>query len=114
MAAVSDTSYVVAVDLPSGHDPMGGELDPDGVFADETVTFSVAKPVHLLPPTEQACGVLTVVDIGVEPAGDPVVRRLDHDDVADHWPVPTPTDDKYSRGSSASWRAGSPTRALPC
>ncbi len=98
VAAVSDTSYVVAVDLPSGHDPMGGELDPDGVFADETVTFSVAKPVHLLPPTEQACGVLTVVDIGVEPAGDPVVRRLDHDDVADHWPVPTPTDDKYSRG----------------
>ena len=27
-----------------------------------------------------------------------MVRRLDHDDVADHWPVPTPSDDKYSRG----------------
>ena len=77
---------------------MGGDLDPEGVFADETVTFSVAKPVHLLPPTEQACGILTVVDIGIELAADPVVRRLDHDDVAALWPVPTPSDDKYSRG----------------
>ena len=50
---------------------MGGELDPDGVFADETVTFSVAKPVHLLPPTEQACGLLTVVDIGLEIDDEP-------------------------------------------
>jgi NAD(P)H-hydrate repair Nnr-like enzyme with NAD(P)H-hydrate dehydratase domain/NAD(P)H-hydrate repair Nnr-like enzyme with NAD(P)H-hydrate epimerase domain len=98
LAALSETAHVIAVDLPSGQDPMGGELDPDGVFADETVTFSVAKPVHLLPPTEQACGVLTVVDIGLGLDGDPVVRRLDHDDVAALWPVPVATDDKYSRG----------------
>ena len=98
LAALSDTAHVIAVDLPSGQDPMGEELDPDGVFADETVTFSVAKPVHLLPPTEQACGLLTVVDIGIEVEAEPVVRRLDHDDVAAYWPVPTPSDDKYSRG----------------
>ena len=49
LAALPETAHVIAVDLPSGQDPMGGELDPDGVFADETVTFSVAKPVHLLP-----------------------------------------------------------------
>ena len=98
VAALPDTAHVIAVDLPSGQDPMGGALDPDGVLADETVTFSVAKPVHLLPPTEQACGILTVVDIGLELTTDPVVRRLDHDDVAALWPVPTSTDDKYSRG----------------
>ena len=98
LAALSETAHVIAVDLPSGQDPMGGELDPDGVFADETVTFSVAKPVHLLPPTEQACGLLTVVDIGLEVDADPVVRRLDHDDVAALWPVPVASDDKYSRG----------------
>ena len=98
LAALSETAHVIAVDLPSGQDPMGGELDPDGVFADETVTFSVAKPVHLLPPTEQACGLLTVVDIGLEVDDEPVVRRLDHDDVAVLWPVPTASDDKYSRG----------------
>ena len=98
LSALSETAHVIAVDLPSGQDPMGGELDPDGVFADETVTFSVAKPVHLLPPTEQACGLLTVVDIGLQIADEPVVRRLDHDDVAGLWPVPVASDDKYSRG----------------
>ncbi|HMM93503.1 NAD(P)H-hydrate dehydratase [Phycicoccus sp.] len=98
VAAVPDAAHVVAVDLPSGQDPAGVVFDPAGVIADETVTFSVAKPVHLLPPTEQACGVLTVVDIGLEVATDPVVRRLDHDDVARRWPVPVPSDDKYSRG----------------
>jgi hydroxyethylthiazole kinase-like uncharacterized protein yjeF len=96
--AVPESAYVLAVDLPSGQDPAGCVLDPDGVMADETVTFSVAKPVHLLPPTEQACGVLTVVDIGLEVEAAPVVRRLDHDDVAALWPVPGPADDKYSRG----------------
>ena len=96
--AVSDTAYVLSVDLPSGQDPGGESLDPDGVFADETVTFSVAKPVHLLPPTEQAVGLLTVVDIGLVVDDAPVVRRLTHDDAAELWPVPGPGDDKYSRG----------------
>ena len=98
VAAVPDTAYVIAVDLPSGQDPMGGALDPDGVFADETVTFSVAKPAHLLPPTEAAAGTLTFVDIGLLPSAEPSVRRLTRDDVADLWPVPTAADDKYSRG----------------
>lgn len=98
VAALAESAHVIAVDLPSGQDPMGGELDPDGVFADETVTFSVPKPVHLLPPTEQACGLLTVVDIGLSLDAEPVVRRLDHDDVAAWWPVPVASDDKYSRG----------------
>ena len=69
---------------------MGGALEEDGVFADETVTFSVAKPVHLLPPTEQACGILTVVDIGVDSPSTRSCCRLDHDDVAALWPVPAP------------------------
>ena len=98
VAAIPEGAHVIAVDLPSGQDPSGEVLDPDGVFADETVTFSVAKPVHLLAPTEQACGVLTVVDIGLTLSGSPAVRRLDHDDVAALWPVPGPDDDKYSRG----------------
>ena len=96
--AVPESAYLIAVDLPSGQDPSGEVLDPDGVIADETVTFSVAKPVHLLPPTEQSCGALTVVDIGIEVDDTPVVRRLDHDDVSALWPVPVPSDDKYSRG----------------
>lgn len=99
--AIAPDAYVIAVDLPSGQDPSGRQTDPAGVFADETVTFSLLKPVHLLPATEAACGLLTVVDIGLSPAdgaGEPVVRRLDRGDVAALWRVPGPTDDKYSRG----------------
>ncbi len=96
--AVDDDAYVIAVDLPSGQDPGGEALDPDGVFADETVTFSVAKPVHLLAPTEQAVGLLSVVDIGLEVDAPPAVRRVTADDVAALWPVPGAGDDKYSRG----------------
>lgn len=96
--AIPESAYVVAVDLPSGQDPAGEHASDRGVFADETVTFGVAKPVHLLPATELAVGRLTVVDIGLtfESAGD--VERLGYDDVALLWPRPRATDDKYSRG----------------
>ncbi|EAP97271.1 hypothetical protein JNB_17413 [Janibacter sp. HTCC2649] len=98
VAAIPDDAHVIAVDLPSGQAADGLGFDPDGVLADETVTFSVAKPVHLLPPTEQACGMLTVVDIGLTFDTGPAVVRLTFDDVVDVWPVPGPEDDKYSRG----------------
>lgn len=98
VAAIPDDAHVISVDLPSGQAADGTGFDPDGVLADETVTFSVAKPVHLLPPTEQACGMLTVVDIGLTFDTVPAVVRLTFDDVADVWPVPGPEDDKYSRG----------------
>ncbi len=95
---VSDTAYVLAVDLPSGADPEGEVVARSCVFADETVTFIVPKPVHLLPATEPAVGRLTVVDIGVEIGGIPVVERVTAEDVSWLWPRPGPADDKYSRG----------------
>ena len=95
---VSDTAYVLAVDLPSGADPQGEVVAQSCVFADETVTFIVPKPVHLLPATEPAVGRLTIVDIGVEIGGAPIVERVTPDDVSWLWPRPGPGDDKYSRG----------------
>jgi hydroxyethylthiazole kinase-like uncharacterized protein yjeF len=85
----------------------------DAVFADETVTFGVAKPVHLLPATEPAVGRLTVVDIGLDlgtgaDAYRPVVERLTFDDVGRLWPVPGASSDKYSRGV-VGIVAGTPT-----
>ncbi|MGB7424345.1 MAG: NAD(P)H-hydrate dehydratase [Ornithinimicrobium sp.] len=96
--SISDDSYVVAVDLPSGVDPSGHRIGAAAVFADETVAFAVAKPVHLLPNTEPAVGLLTVVDIGVTLSAAPAVERMEHDDAAELWPVPTARDHKYSRG----------------
>jgi ADP-dependent NAD(P)H-hydrate dehydratase / NAD(P)H-hydrate epimerase len=95
---VSGTAYVLAVDLPSGADPDGEVETQSCVLADETVTFIVPKPVHLLPATERAVGRLTVVDIGVEIGGAPVVERVTADDLSRLWPRPGPMDDKYSRG----------------
>ncbi|AXH97342.1 bifunctional ADP-dependent NAD(P)H-hydrate dehydratase/NAD(P)H-hydrate epimerase [Ornithinimicrobium avium] len=98
VAAVRETAYVVAVDLPSGADPAGEAQLGTAVHADETVTFGVAKPVHLLPATADAVGRLTVVDIGLALHVSPVVERLQPDDVATLWPVPGRQDHKYSRG----------------
>ncbi|CAM3973349.1 bifunctional ADP-dependent NAD(P)H-hydrate dehydratase/NAD(P)H-hydrate epimerase [Janibacter anophelis] len=97
--AVRDHAWVISVDTPSGQPVEGGEALADAVFADETVTFGAPKPVHLLPPTEAACGLLTVIDIGLDlREATPAVVRLTPDDVSSLWPVPTADDDKYSRG----------------
>lgn len=97
--AIDEDAWVVAVDLASGLDPSGLVEAEHHVWADETVTFGVPKPVHLLPSGEAATGRLTVVEIGVD-LGDraPAVERLAFADVARLWPVPVPSDDKYSRG----------------
>ena len=68
---IPEDAWVVAVDLPSGADPAGEVPLGDAVFADETVSFGVAKPVHLLPATEPAVGRLTVIDIGLDLGSPP-------------------------------------------
>lgn len=92
------TTWVVAVDLPSGADPAGVTPLTVAVRADETVTFSLAKPVHLLPGTSEAVGRLTVSDIGVPEPEVATVERLTVEDVPALWPVPGRADDKYTRG----------------
>lgn len=94
---IAADALVLAVDLPSGLDP-AGQVRSDAIFADETVTFNLAKPVHLMPVTEPAIGMLTVLDIGVPEPENAVVQRFSHTDVVGAWPVPAPGDDKYSRG----------------
>jgi len=98
LRGVSGTAYVLAVDLPSGADPAGEVETEHCVRADETVTFIAPKPVHLLPATEPVVGRLTVLDIGVEIGGSPVVERVTPDDISWLWPRPGRADDKYSRG----------------
>ncbi|WP_435200015.1 bifunctional ADP-dependent NAD(P)H-hydrate dehydratase/NAD(P)H-hydrate epimerase [Janibacter sp. GS2] len=97
--AIRDRAWIIAIDTPSGQPVEGGPVVADAIFADETVTFGAPKPVHLLPPTEAACGLLTVLDIGLDlEQARPVVVRITPDDVPGLWPVPTAEDDKYSRG----------------
>ncbi|MBD7999803.1 bifunctional ADP-dependent NAD(P)H-hydrate dehydratase/NAD(P)H-hydrate epimerase [Oerskovia gallyi] len=93
--------WVVAVDTPSGIGVDDGSVPGPVLPADRTVTFGALKPGLLLPPATHLAGVVTLVDVGLEDVGGargPVVRRLERADVARLWPVPGPTDQKYTRG----------------
>ena len=98
VAEVAGSTFVVAVDLPSGVDPDGRAGSGPHVEADVTVTFGVAKPCLLLPPVHRAAGEVRLVDLGLAPQSEPAVRRLEPADVRARWPVPEAEDDKYSRG----------------
>jgi hydroxyethylthiazole kinase-like uncharacterized protein yjeF len=88
---------VLAVDTPSGVDPLTGVPGEDAVQAAATVTFGARKPVHVLAAPR--CGPVTLVDIGLGPwLPRPPVRVLEARDVGRRWPVPGPGDDKYTQG----------------
>lgn len=94
---------IVAADLPSGVDPDTGHVDGPAVTAAVTVTFGARKPVHVLAASR--CGRIELVPIGLR-LPEPALRSLDPADVGRRWPVPGPSDDKYSQGV-VGIRAGS-------
>jgi NAD(P)H-hydrate epimerase len=57
---------VLAVDIPSGIDGLTGEASWGAVRADATVTFAALKPGVVL---SDRCGVVDVVDIGLDVSG---------------------------------------------
>jgi ADP-dependent NAD(P)H-hydrate dehydratase / NAD(P)H-hydrate epimerase len=88
---------ILAVDLPSGVDADTGVVEGAAVTATATVTFGARKPVHVLAAPR--CGPVHVVDIGLGPfLPEPHAHVLDAADVAARWPLPGPSDDKYSQG----------------
>jgi hydroxyethylthiazole kinase-like uncharacterized protein yjeF len=105
----------VAVDVPSGVDVDTGQVNGPHVRAAVTVTFGTHKVAHLVDPAASACGVVHLVDIGLE-LPDAAVTALQAKDVAELLPVPEGNDHKYSRGV-VGVRAGSqeyPGAAVLC
>jgi len=98
---------VVAVDVPSGVDVDTGRLEGDHVTADLTVTFGTHKVAHLVDPAAAACGVVAMVDIGLE-LPTAAVTALQPEDIAILLPRPELFDHKYTRGV-VGVRAGSAT-----
>jgi ADP-dependent NAD(P)H-hydrate dehydratase / NAD(P)H-hydrate epimerase len=96
---------MVAVDTPSGVEVDTGRLEGLHVTADLTVTFGTHKVCHLVEPAASACGVVQLVDIGLD-LPQAVVTALQSDDVAALLPRPHPDAQKYSRGV-VGIRAGS-------
>ncbi|HEY3528113.1 MAG TPA: NAD(P)H-hydrate dehydratase [Nocardioides sp.] len=96
---------MVAVDVPSGVDVDTGQLEGAYVTADLTVTFGTHKVCHLVEPAASACGVVELVDIGLD-LPEAGVTALQQDDVAALLPRPEPETHKYRRGV-VGIRAGS-------
>ncbi|MGI8523584.1 MAG: NAD(P)H-hydrate dehydratase, partial [Nocardioides sp.] len=96
---------VVVVDGLFGVDVDTGRLDGAHVTADLTVTFGTHKVAHLVDPAAQACGVVHLVDLGLD-LPFATVSSLQEADVAALLPQPEPFAQKYSRGV-AGVRAGS-------
>jgi ADP-dependent NAD(P)H-hydrate dehydratase / NAD(P)H-hydrate epimerase len=98
--AAFPTVPVVAVDLPSGVDADTGEttgIDGDHVEALLTVTFGTHRVAHLVDPAATACGVVHLVDLGLE-LPEPAVEALRPADVAQLLPRPGLHAQKYTRG----------------
>jgi hydroxyethylthiazole kinase-like uncharacterized protein yjeF len=87
---------VLAVDVPSGLDPLSGEIAEKAFRATRTVTFHALKVGHVMGSGPDVCGILTVADIGLE-GGDPELLLTEEVD------APRP-----SRARTAhKWSAGS-------
>ena len=90
---------VVAVDVPSGVDVDTGQLDGAHVQAGVTVTFGTHKVAHLVQPAAFTCGVVELVDIGLDDwLEEPTVEALQRADVAALLPRPGFAAHKYTRG----------------
>jgi ADP-dependent NAD(P)H-hydrate dehydratase / NAD(P)H-hydrate epimerase len=96
---------VVAVDTPSGVDVDTGQVTGRHVDATVTVTFGTHKIAHLVDPAAASCGVVHLVDIGLD-LPTPPLTSLQEDDVARLLPRPEPDAQKYTRGV-VGVRAGS-------
>jgi len=90
----SMSSYLIdEIANTPGIDVQTGAAAGPHVRAALTVTFGGLKPVHALGD----CGRVELVDIGLA-LPDTDVLGFEAADVAARWPVPGPTDDKYTQG----------------
>jgi hydroxyethylthiazole kinase-like uncharacterized protein yjeF len=90
-------STFVAVDVPSGVDVDTGRLDGPHVSADLTITFGTHKIAHLVEPAASACGVVQLVDLGLDLPAAGVIALQRHD-VAALIRRPEGEAQKYARG----------------
>lgn len=101
-AALADATadaITVAVDVPSGVNADTGVVEGAAVHADVTVTFGALKPGLLVGGGAVHTGELRLVDIGLGPyLPDAATHVLEAADVRALLPVPSQTDDKYTRG----------------
>ena len=82
----------IAVDLPSGVGTDEGTAFGRVPCFDLTLALGAAKPAHLLQPSARFCGVVRIIDIGID--ANSKVQVLEKPQL----PSPGPDSYKYSRG----------------
>jgi ADP-dependent NAD(P)H-hydrate dehydratase / NAD(P)H-hydrate epimerase len=95
-AWIDSDQRVLAVDIPSGVDPLTGKVDGGAFRAERTVTFGAHKVGHVLNQGPDYSGLVEVADIGL-PVPQPAMYLTEESDV----PIPrrTRTAHKWSAGS---------------
>ncbi len=96
---------VLAVDIPSGVNASTGEAGPGILAADRTVTFQALKPGLVFGAGRGLCGVIDVVDIGLDVSSS-TQHLVEGTDVADWWP--TRSTDAHKWNGAVRVVAGSP------
>lgn len=104
LADLDSPPEIVAVDCPSGIDCDTGEVSPECLPADHTVTMAAVKHGLLKMPAYEYVGELRVVDIGL-PADLPALREAGTDVVDDRsvariLPERSPTSHKGTFGTA--------------
>jgi hydroxyethylthiazole kinase-like uncharacterized protein yjeF len=79
LAWMDTAAPVLAVDYPTGLDPNTGKVEQRAFRAIETVTFQTLKTGHLRGAGPDHCGVVTVIDIGIE-GGQPTMWLAEESD----------------------------------
>ncbi|MDX2140437.1 MAG: NAD(P)H-hydrate dehydratase [Chloroflexota bacterium] len=102
--------YILAVDCPSGLNCDTGDIDPNTLNADETVTFIAPKPGLLTFPGAAAVGTLTITSLGIPDDFKPLKAARDFvvgsSYVREHLP-PRPVDSHKGTFGSALVLGGS-------
>lgn len=55
-----------AIDVPSGLEGNSGAVSDNFFKADHTLAITCYKPVHVLKPSSECCGLVTLIDIGID------------------------------------------------
>lgn len=95
-AWIESRQRVLAVDIPSGVDPLTGQVSDAAFEAERTVTFGSLKTGHLLNEGPDFSGVVDVAEIGL-PKPEPAMYLTEEDD------APLPARSRKAH----KWSAGS-------
>lgn len=97
---LASDAFVLSIDLPSGVDADTGQTSGAFIEADLTMATGALKAAHLIDPARSACGVIEVIDLGLD-LSTPQVRSWQRVDVADALEkvaIDPQISDKYRQG----------------